>query len=156
MKKINRIGLVIAVLLFILSVNSTFYFLGIAKSSVLQWLNFNACAPTGVVFILGYLLYRIKGHVALLYASAVPLFFFGTMGLFIFPWDGYNLMAQANHIVMTGAVIWIFRHIYLNQDSKALFWGQIISVTFCLPLIALQQIYCRVNAEELLVLLGIN
>lgn len=149
-------GILIVVVLALLAVNSTYYFLGVTGASVVEWLAFNACAPSIALFIAGYIVYRYSDRCWLLIASITPLVFFGTMGLFIFPWDGYNIIGQISHIVMTLAVVWIVLVIRRRAEVKDFFIGLLTTVTLMLPLISLQQLYARVNSEALMRLLGIN
>ncbi|MDR0797022.1 MAG: hypothetical protein LBE79_13395 [Tannerella sp.] len=100
-------GIALAIVLFLLSVFSTWFFLTQLKVTVLEWSVFNACAPTNFAYVLCFLIFLFCKKEVFLPVTIVPLFFFGTMGLFIFPWNGMNLFAQASHIVMTLNVVWI-------------------------------------------------
>ncbi|MDR2917323.1 MAG: hypothetical protein LBV74_21220 [Tannerella sp.] len=55
MTKSERItSIVLASILLLTIINSTWFFLGIAKVSVVQWIVFNACAPAGIAFTQHY------------------------------------------------------------------------------------------------------
>ncbi len=53
-------------------------------------------------FLLGVL-----GSPVVMVAAAVLMFRYGTLGLFFFGWDGPNLFAQAGHILMIVAVVYV-------------------------------------------------
>jgi len=87
MTKTERVtSIILAVILLLTVANSTWYFLGIAKVSAVQWLVFNACAPSSIAFLLGLIFYFRTKNKMWLTIAVVPMMFFGTMGLFIFPW----------------------------------------------------------------------
>jgi hypothetical protein len=151
------IGLSVQASVLLLTViNSTWYFLGMAGVSFVQWIVFNACAPSGIAFLAGLLAFFGTGNRMWLSVAAVPMMFFGTMGLFVFPWNGANdLLVQFSHIVMTLAVahaLWITLR---NRDYRALGGGLLASVLAGIPFIAFTQHYCRTHAEEVMRILGI-
>jgi len=96
-------GWVVAVLNLVAALNSTWFFLGVLGSGLLGWLMMNSCAPSIFLFLAGFLL----GSPVVLVAAAVLMFRYGTLGLFFFGWDGPNLFAQAGHILMTLAVVYV-------------------------------------------------
>lgn len=152
MTKAERIISIILVgILFLTIINSTWFFLGIAKVSIIQWLVFNACAPSGIVFILGLLIYYKTSDRAWLSVAVVPMMFFGTMGLFVFPWNsGMDILVQFSHIIMTLNIAWGLYVILKNKDIKALGYGLLASIIVFIPFIAFTQAYCREHAEEVM------
>lgn len=157
MTKSERItGIVLAIILLLTVINSTWYFLGIAKVSIIQWIVFNACAPSSIVYLLGLFLYLRTSRRMWLAIGVVPIMFFGTMGLFVFPWStGIDLLTQFSHIVMTLNILWGLWIILKNRDLNALGEGLLASVVLFIPFIAFTQAYCRKHAEEVLNILGI-
>lgn len=157
MTKTERISsIILAVILLLTIVNSTWYFLGIAKVGIVQWIVFNACAPSSVAYLLGLIAYfRTKNKMWLTIAVA-PMMFFGTMGLFVFPWNsGIDLLTQFSHMIMTLNIalgLWITLK---NKDYKALGYGLLTSVLIGIPFIAFTQQYCRVHAEDVMRILGL-
>lgn len=157
MTKKERISsIILAVLLLLTVLNSTWYFLGIEEVSVVQWIVLNACAPSGIVFLLGLLIYFRTLNRMWLSIAVVPMMFFGTMGLFIFPWrSGTDLLVQFSHIVMTLNITFGLWIVLKNKDYKALGTGLLTSVFVFVPFIAFTQVYCREHAEEVMKYLGI-
>lgn len=155
--RITRIaGIVLAVLLLLASINSTYFFLGMLKVKFIEWFVFNACAPSSVAYLIGLTAFFITKNKKWLAIAILPIFFFGTMGLFIFPWDGMNLIAQVSHIIMTLNIAWALFVILKSADYKALRIGLLISVLVFVPFIAFQQYYCRIHADDLMRILQIN
>lgn len=157
MTKTERItSIILAVILLLTVANSTWYFLGIAKVSVVQWIVFNACAPSSIAFLLGLIFYFQTKNKMWLSIAVVPMMFFGTMGLFVFPWEsGIDLLTQFSHIIMTLNIalgLWITLK---DKDYKALGNGLLTSVLIGIPFVAFTQSYCREHAEEVMRILGI-
>jgi|AGTN01.1.fsa_nt_gi hypothetical protein len=157
MTKTERIvSIILASILLLTIVNSTWYFLGIAKVSVVQWIVFNACAPSSLAYLLGLVLFFHTQNRMWLSIAVVPMMFFGTMGLFVFPWSsGIDLLTQFSHTVMTlnmAMGLWV---ILKNRDYKALGNGLLTSVLVFIPFIAFTQAYCREHAEEVMKYLGL-
>ena len=149
-------GIILASVLLLTILNSTWYFLGIAKVSVMQWIVFNACAPSGIAYLLGLLLYFRTSDKLWLSVAVVPMMFFGTMGLFVFSWNsGIDLLTQFSHLVMTLNIAWGLWIILKNKDYKALGKGLLTSVLVFIPFIAFTQAYCREHAEEVMKYLGL-
>ena len=90
-----------------------------------------------------------------LVTATVPIFFFGTMGLFVFPWTGNNLIAQISHMVMTANMLWGLWIVIRNSDYIALAKGLLISIAVFIPFISFTQVYCREHATEVMRILGI-
>lgn len=152
MKKSERVtSIIFAVLLLLTVINSTWYFLGIAKVSVVQWIVFNACAPSSIAYLAGLFIYSQTSNRAWLSIAVVPMMFFGTMGMFVFPWNsGMDLLVQFSHVIMTINMAWGVWIILHNMDFKALGCGLLASVAVFVPFIAFTQTYCREHAEEVM------
>lgn len=156
MKRQEKVwGIVLGALLLLAVLNSTWYFLGIARVSVVQWIVFNACAPSSIAYLAGLVIYFFTRNRLWLAVAVVPMFFFGTMGMFVFPWDGYNAAAQASHIIMTLNIAWALWILLKERDWKALGQGLLASVLAFVPFISYTQAYCRIHAEEVMRVLGI-
>lgn len=152
MTKIERIlSITFATILFLTIVNSTWSFLGAAKVSVIKWIVFNACAPSSIVYLLGLFIYFRTLNKIWISVSAVPIMFFGTMGLFVFPWNsGTDLLIQFSHITMTINIIWALWIILKEKDYVSLGKGLLISILVFIPFIAFTQVYCREHADEVM------
>ncbi len=155
-KKERIISIILASILLLTITNSTWYFLGIAKVRVVQWLVFNACAPSSIVYLWGVIAYFRTSNKMYLTIAVVPMMFFGTMGMFVFPWNNAtDLLVQFSHIIMTLNIalgLWITLK---DKDYKALGNGLLISVLAGIPFIAFTQQYCRIHAEEVMRILGL-
>lgn len=107
-------GAVLALLNTLNTLNSTWYFLGVAHFSLAAWLAFNACAPSVGLYLTGYLCRSER-----LMAMAIPLMlYFGTGGLFVFGWSGTALFAQVGHILMTLTVAWLIVKCFAGPDAR--------------------------------------
>jgi hypothetical protein len=99
----RKLGWTLVVLELLSVANGMVFFLGMAKFSIVSWLMFNACAPSILLFIAGFI--ARKDFVM---ASSVPfLLFFGGGGLFMFGWSGTMIFAQVSHILMVLSVVYL-------------------------------------------------
>ena len=133
----KKLGILIVVLNTLASLNSTYFFLVIAKVSFIEWLFFNACAPSVLLFLIGYL---TKNKI--IQAMAIPaLAFFGVGGMFVFGWQGSELFAQFGHLCMTTAVIWLIFGIFKDKSFKEATIGFILASFIVNGFITLDQRY---------------
>ena len=136
-------GIVIALFNIVNVANSTWYFLGMAHFTVPAWLAFNACAPSVALYLAGYFSGRKR-----LMAAALPfMLFFGTGGLFVFGWSGTSLYAQAGHIAMTLASIWIIAKISAEKSVRVSAIGFAAGLAVFLLVLPLQQHYVKSHPE---------
>lgn len=150
------IGIVLAVLLLLVSINSTYYYLGVQKVKFIEWAFFNACVPSNIGYLLGFIIFIVTKEKFALGIGILPMVFFGVMGLFVFPWGGLANIAQAGHIVMTLNVAWAIFTVLKTSDYKALAFGLLVSIILYVPFMTYQQQYCRTHTEDLQRILGIN
>lgn len=107
---------------FFFAAYSTIIFTIFLQVPVWLWIFLNICAPSQFLTIAG-IIGDIKEKSVIIYQmSLVPfLLFFGTGGMFTFPWTGFMLMSQISHITMT--ITWILIT-YLNfrktEENKIL------------------------------------
>lgn len=148
-KPVFIVGAVLVVLLFLVSANSTYYYLGILKVKFVEWLFFNACVPSNIGYMVGFIIFLVTKDRSALGIGILPMVFFGTMGLFLFPWGGVSNIPQVGHIVMTLNVIWAVYVTIKTEDYKALALGLLASCVLYMPFMAYQQYYCRTHAEDL-------
>ena len=136
----NAVGITLSIALLLLTLSGSGYFFFTLKVSFVQWLAFNACSPASLVYLV---------CVTLLPFALLPLYYFGTMGLFTFTWSGANVFAQLSHITMTLNIVWATYMLYRISDYKAtakgLFWGIVVFV----PYISFVMYYCRTHAAEI-------
>jgi hypothetical protein len=138
-------GVIIAGLNLLAILNSAWFFLVIARFPVLTWLCFNACAPSVVIFLAGFLFQS-----RMLMAASLPfLFYFGGGGLFVFGWQGTSLIAQAGHILMVVACIYIIAEITKAKAWKKAIYGLLAGIIAFAVLMPLQNRFVKNHPEYL-------
>jgi hypothetical protein len=146
--KRNAAGWVLVVLNTLMALMSANFFLGMLKTGVVGWLMMNTCAPSIALFVIGFLL----GSPVVMVAASVIMFRYGTLGLFVFGWSGGNLIAQAGHILMTLAVIYVAADVIRNRRGKTLSLGVLLGIVILFPLETVQTMWIVANpgmAEKL-------
>jgi hypothetical protein len=153
-KQMRMTGNVLSIAMLLLAIWGFFVFTVFLKASFIQWIMYNVCAPTEIAFFVFMMVLNKKPqYLQYLLIMVVPLTFFGTMGLFIFPWSGQGVLTtQLSHILMTVSAGWA---IYVNRKSvsvspKVIYWICGVSL-----LIATQQWYCRATADVLKKMLNV-
>jgi hypothetical protein len=144
----DKIGIFLGILLLLVTAQSTFYFLGVLKTEMIEWIVFNACAPSNMTFLIGFIVYLLCGDRTVLHLAILPMFFFGVGGLIVFPWRGMNLIPQIAHIIMALNIGWtIFVTVEMN-DYKAATIGFILGIAIFSFFIAFQQNYVASHPED--------
>ena len=124
------IGWTIVILNTLAALNSTFVFLVILKAGIDGWVMMNICAPSIALFVIGFLM---RNRV-LMVAGGAMMFRYGTLGLYLFGWDGYNIPAQIGHILMTLAVIYVGLDIVRYRQWRALGLGLALGIALLIAL----------------------
>jgi len=132
--KRNAIGWTLVVLNTLAALNSTYYFLANLRVGVIGWLMMNTCAPSIALFVLGFLV----SSPMVMAAAGVLMFRYGTLGLFVFSWGGYNIIPQIGHILMTLAVIYVLVDAVRHRRWQALGMGVALGLVILLPLMIVQ------------------
>ena len=146
-EKITGVALVIVLLLLTLSGSGYFFFT--LKVTFVQWLAYNACSPSSLVYLGCLIVFWVTKKTVWLPLAFLPMYYFGTMGLFTFTWSGANIFAQMSHITMTLNLIWAGYVLYRIGDYKAFAQGLLWSIVLFVPYIAFVMYYCRTHAEEI-------
>ena len=146
-EKITGVALVIVLLLLTLSGSGYFFFT--LKVTFVQWLAYNACSPSSLVYLGCLIIFWVTKKTVWLPLAFLPMYYFGTMGLFTFTWSGANIFAQMSHITMTLNLIWAGYVLYRIADYKAFAQGLLWSIVLFVPYIAFVMYYCRTHAEEI-------
>lgn len=146
-EKITGIALAIVLLLLMLSGSGYFFFT--LKVTFVQWLAYNACSPSSLVYLSCLIVFWVTKKTVWLPLAFLPMYYFGTMGLFTFTWSGANIFAQMSHITMTLNLIWAGYVLYRIGDYKAFAQGLLWSIVLFVPYIAFVMYYCRTHAEEI-------
>ncbi len=147
-KKELIIGYIFAILLLLTTLSSTWFFLSELQVSILEWSVFNACAPSSYMYLICFVLFVAKKNYTALPVTIVPMFFFGTMGLFVFSWSGQDIFAQISHVIMTLNIIWALYILLKTKNFKAIAIGLLVSILLFIPYISFVQQYCRVNSDR--------
>lgn len=151
-----KVGIGLAVVLLLVTINSTYFFLGISKVKPIEWMVFNACAPSNIAYLIGFAIFLFTKNRIALHIGILPLFFFGGLGLFVFPWSGYNLIAQFSHIVMVLNMAWALYTTFATGDYKAAALGLLIGIGVFAPFINYQQTYVNTHPETCQRILGVS
>ncbi len=144
----NKIGLILSILLLLTTLQSTFFFLGVLKVNFIEWIVFNACAPSNITFLIGFVLFLTFKNRIVLYMAILPMFFFGVLGLFVFPWSGMNIIPQIGHIIMTLNIIWTIWIMFKTNDYKVAAIGMLLGIVIFSIFIGFQQRYVATHQED--------
>lgn len=147
-------GYCLSITMLLLAIWGYFVFTVFLKATFIQWIMYNVCAPTQIIFFI-LLMFSVKRTHLLKYflILVIPLTVFGTMGLFIFPWTGQGaLTTQLSHILMTISAGWA---IYINRKLTTISPKMIYLIYGVSILIALQSWYCRDTSDVLNKMLNI-
>jgi hypothetical protein len=144
----NIIGIILAILLLLATIQSTFFFLAVMKVKFIEWIVFNACAPSNITFLIGFVLYLLLKDRTVLHMAILPMFFFGVLGLFVFPWNGVNIIPQIGHMLMTLNIGWAVFVTLNTHDYKAATIGMILGIVVFSVFIGFQQQYVATHPED--------
>lgn len=142
-------GIALAIVLLLLTLSGSGYFFFTLKVTFVQWLAYNACSPSSLVYLGCLIVFWVTKKTFWLPLAFLPMYYFGTMGLFTFTWSGANIFAQMSHITMTLNLIWAGYVLYRIGDYKAFARGLLWSIVLFVPYIAFVMYYCRTHAEEI-------
>ena len=142
-------GIALAIVLLLLTLSGSGYFFFTLKVTFEQWLAYNACSPSSLVYLGCLIVFWVTKKTVWLPLAFLPMYYFGTMGLFTFTWSGANIFAQMSHITMTLNLIWAGYVLYRIGNYKAFAQGLLWSIVLFVPYIAFVMYYCRTHAEEI-------
>jgi len=136
-------GGVLVVLNTLAVLNAAFFFLGMLKASFGEWMMMNTCTPSIAVFVAGFLL----GSPLVMVAGSVMMLYYGTGGLFVFGWDGYSIIPQTGHILMTLAVIYTAVRVVRGRSWKTLGLGVLLGLAVLISLMIVQTSWFNAHPE---------
>lgn len=142
-------GVALAIVLLLLTLSGSGYFFFTLKVTFVQWLAYNACSPSSLLYLGCLIVFWVTKKTFWLPLALLPMYYFGTMGLFTFTWSSANIFAQMSHITMTLNLIWAGYVLYHIGDYKAFAQGLLWSIVLFVPYIAFVMYYCRTHAEEI-------
>lgn len=152
----KTVGIALAMVLLLLTLSGSGYFFFTLKVNCIQWLAYNACSPSSLVYLGCFLAFLRTKNTFWLPLAFLPMYYFGTMGLFTFTWSGANIFAQLSHITMTLNLLWAGYILYHTAHYKAFAEGLLCSTGLFVPYIAFVMYYCRTHATEIANLLQMN
>lgn len=124
------------------------YYLVIRKVKFIEWLFFNACSPSNLAYLAGFIVWLATKDKTVLYIGILPIFFFGTLGMFVFSWKGMNIIPQVAHLIMTLNIIWLTISTFLVSSYKSATIGLLSGIFVFSIFIAFQQNYVRSHQEN--------
>ena len=145
----KTIGIVLAIDLLLLTLSGSGYFFFSLKTSIVQWIAYNACSPSSLVYLVGFIVFLYNKNTTWLALAFLPMYYFGTMGLFTFTWSGANIFAQLSHITITLNLLWAGYILYRIGNYKGFAQGLLYSIVMFVPYIAFVMYYCRTHAQEI-------
>ncbi|PKL18525.1 MAG: hypothetical protein CVV49_05425 [Spirochaetae bacterium HGW-Spirochaetae-5] len=144
----KKTGIVLSILLFLVTVQSTFFYLFIQKVRFHEWVLFNACAPSSLAYLTGFTVYLFNNDKTFIYLGILPMFFFGTLGMFVIPWGGMNIIPQIGHIIMTLNILWLSISTFKEKVFKSATIGLFLSIFLFSIFIGIQQTYVKNHQDD--------
>ena len=145
----KTVGIVLSILLLLLTLSGSGYFFLTLKVNFVQWIAYNACSPSSLLDLVGFIVFLSQRKIIWLMLAFLPMYYFGSMGLFTFTWSGANIFAQLSHITMTLNLLWAGYTAYRLADYKGFAQGLLWSIILFVPFIAFVMYYCRTHADEI-------
>ena len=152
-KKHQFIGYLLAACMLLTLLNSAYYFISTVKLSIGEWLAFNACSLAMIVYLVCFACFQRTKKDFFLAIALVPLYYYGSMGLFMVPWDAANTFSQITHMIITLNVIWILFVLLKESRYESLGKGLLIGVLVFVPVFAVIQTYSQLHAAEFMQML---
>ena len=138
-----KIGWIIAILNIAIIIYSTRSFLIKLNFPVMAWLLLNACTPSVIIFLIGF----FTGKRSIMALSLPFLFFFGSIGLFMFGWSDRVMIAQIGHILMICALIYSISVITYEKFWKKSIIGLILGILLLAAALPFQQKFIKEHPE---------
>lgn len=137
----NTIGWILVVLNLIIAVGSTGTFLFRLKVGVLAWFLMNSCAPSVFLLAIGF----FGRSLTVMLVATVLMLRYAVGGLFVWGWEPAMIPAQAGHILMTLAGIYVLIFVIRLRAWKTLRNGLVFGIAILVPYMILQELWCRIH-----------
>lgn len=147
------IGYLLTAFMLFALLNSAYFFISVVKLGIGEWLAFNACSLSIIAYLICFACFQIIKKDFFLAIALVPLYYYGTMGLFVTPWNATNMFAQITHIIITLNVIWILYVLLKESKYEYLGKGLLIGVFVFVPVFAVIQSYSQLHMAEFMQML---
>ena len=148
-KNWKTVGIVLAILLLLLTLSGSGYFFFTLKVNFVQWLAYNACSPSSLVYLAGFIAFWLTKKSFWLPLAFLPMYYFGTMGLFTFTWNGANTLPNCRisqwHSICYGQATPFIASVITRDLHK----GLVVEYTIFVPYIAFVMYYCRTHTQEI-------
>ena len=144
----GQIGIVMAVLLLLATIYGFVFFLYVLKVKMIEWIVCNPCAPSNIVFLIGFILYLFFKDRTVLHMAILPMFFFGVESLIYSPWNRASLIPQIAHIIMAMNIGWTFFVSVKTNDYIAAAVGLFLGIIIFSFLIRMQQNYVAAHPGD--------
>lgn len=142
-----------AVLMLVTLLNSAYFFMSVVKLQFVDWLVFNACSLSIIAYLVCFVCFQITKKGVFLAIAILPLYYYGTMGLFVIPWNAANMFAQITHVLITLNVIWILFVLLKQGNYDALGKGLLTGVIVFVPVFAVVQSYSQLHMAKFMQML---
>lgn len=144
------IGYFLAACMLLTLLNSAYFFLSVVQLQIGEWLAFNACSLSMIAYLVCFTGFHITKKAFFLAIALLPLYYYGTMGLFIIPWNAANMFSQITHIIITLNVIWVLWIFLKESHNESLGKGLLIGVLVFVPVFAVIQNFLQLHAAEIM------
>jgi hypothetical protein len=146
--KSQIIGYLLFILMLFAILNSAYFFLSIANFKIADWIIFNSCSLAIFIYLLAFIFFQLTKNYSILAVALLPLYYYGTMGLFVTPWNNANIFPQITHAIITLNIVWVL-YIFLKElRYESLGKGLLIGFLVFVPIFALLRHYLELNIEE--------
>jgi hypothetical protein len=143
----------LTVLMLMALLNSSYFFLVILKLGLGSWLAFNACSIAIIMYLICFVLFRITKIDYVTAIPLLPLYYYGTMGLFTMPWNAANMFAQITHIIITITFLWTLFDFVRKRKFDSLGKGILIGMIIFVPLFTYIQYFTKLHMQEFMQIL---
>jgi hypothetical protein len=147
------LGYLLAALMLLTLLNSAYFFISVVNFQIGEWLAFNACSLAIISYLVCFACFQISKKDFFLAIALVPMYYYGSMGLFVVPWDAVNTFPQITHIIISLNVIWILFVLLKQSRYESLGKGLLIGVLVFVPIFAVIQAYLQLHMAELMQML---
>jgi hypothetical protein len=142
------IGIIVTFLLLLAIIHGIVFFFYVLKVKTIEWIVYNPCTPSNIVFLIGFILYLFFKDRTVLHMAILPMFFFGVGSLFFSPWKGANLLPQIAHTIMAINIGWTFFVSVKTNDYIAAAVGLFLGIIIFSFLIRIQQNYVAAHPGD--------
>jgi len=101
-----------------------------------------------IVFLVCFSLFRKTRNDLWQAIPILPLYYYGTMGLFVMPWNEANIVAQITHVIITINVIWLLYQLLKEHKFESLGKGLLIGMLVFVPVFAWIQSFSQAHMSE--------